>query len=134
MIWELKNGYDLTLKDHAATIRRLENQVGKLAQFVCSRDNGELPSTTETNPRDLAHAITTRRGLNYKEPAYPKESETQVKSTPVSEQVNEEDRDKETARIKEKVRTYVPPVPFPGRLKKERERERRLHRASQLIR
>ena len=119
MIWELKNGYDRTLKDHATTIRRLENQVGRLAQFVCKRDNGELPSTTETNPRDLAHAITTRSGLNYKEPAFPTESE---KSTPVGEQMTEEIRNKETIPIKEKVQTYIPPIPFPGRLKKERER------------
>ena len=76
MILEQKKGYDLTLKDQATSIRRLGNQVRKLAQFIRSRDNGELPSTTETNPRDLAHAITTRSGLNYKEPANPKESKT----------------------------------------------------------
>ncbi|PWA85724.1 hypothetical protein CTI12_AA120600 [Artemisia annua] len=37
---------------------------------IKTENTGELPSTTETNPRDLAHAITTRSGLN-KEPAYP---------------------------------------------------------------
>ncbi|PWA45484.1 hypothetical protein CTI12_AA517270 [Artemisia annua] len=119
IIWELKKEYDLALKDQAASIGRLENQVGKLAQLVCSRDNGELPSTTETNPKDLAHAITTRSGLNYKEPAYPKESETQVNSTPVTDQGDKEYGDNETIPTKERVRTYVPPIPFPERLKKE---------------
>ena len=103
MILEQKKGYDLTLKDQATSIRRLESEVGKLAQFVHSRDNRELPSTSETNPNDLAHAITTRSGLNYKEPAYPKESETQVNSTPVIEQGNDKDGDKETVSFKERV-------------------------------
>ena len=64
MIWEFKNRYDETLKDQAATIKRLEDQVGRLAQLIGRRDYGELPSTTETNPTDLANAITTRSGLN----------------------------------------------------------------------
>ena len=63
--------YDSILKTQSDAIRKLEAQVGYLAESVRNRDAGELPSTTETNPRDLAHVITTRSGLNYKEPTYP---------------------------------------------------------------
>ncbi|PWA83927.1 hypothetical protein CTI12_AA163730 [Artemisia annua] len=123
MIWELKKGYDLALKDQAKSIRRLENQVRKIAEFVRSRYNGELPSTTETNPRDLAHAITTRSGLNYKESAYPVESGKQVNPFPNVEQTNAEERNEEPVPPKEKVRAYIPPIPFPVRMRKEREHE-----------
>lgn len=60
--------YDNVLKTQTVAIIKLEAQVGNLAESIRNRDAGELPSTTETNPRDLAHATTMRSGLNYKEP------------------------------------------------------------------
>ncbi|PWA55153.1 hypothetical protein CTI12_AA434730 [Artemisia annua] len=68
-IWGIKMEYDGVLKSQANAIRKLEAQLGNLAKTIKDRSAGELRSTTETNPRDLAHAITTRSGLNYKEPA-----------------------------------------------------------------
>ncbi|PWA37337.1 hypothetical protein CTI12_AA580870 [Artemisia annua] len=70
-IWGIKMEFDGVLKSQVNAIRKLEAQVGNLAKTIKDRSSGDLPSTTETNPRDLAPAITTRSGLNYKEPAYP---------------------------------------------------------------
>lgn len=113
-VWELKKEYDSVLKNQAAAIRRLESQVGKLAESVRNRDNGELRSTTETNPRDLAHAITTRSGLNYKEPAYPSDSENRVNRTPNVEDKNTTEENVEHTKPTKKFRPYIPPIPFPG--------------------
>ena len=104
IIWEFKNRYDKRLEDHATTIKRLEDQVGRLAQLIRKRDPGELPSTTETNPKDLANAITTRSGLNYKEPAFPLDTE---KSAPDKERTTQEVGNQETVQIKEKFNPTV---------------------------
>ncbi|PWA70163.1 leucine-rich repeat transmembrane protein kinase protein [Artemisia annua] len=110
-IWGIKMEYDGVLKSHESAIRKLEAQVGNLAKTIKERGAGELPSTTETNPRDLAHAITTRIGLNYKE-AYPTMTDNE-KATPSN------DLDKSTP-VTDEIRTkpYVSPVPFPRRMRK----------------
>nr|GEU66984.1 hypothetical protein [Tanacetum cinerariifolium] len=60
-------------KAQASSIKKLEVQLGKIAEIVQNKETGSLPSLTETNLRGLAHAITTRSGLNYKPPANPLE-------------------------------------------------------------
>ena len=68
-------------------------------------------------PRNLAHAITTRSGLNYQELAYPtttnKEKATSSgsmdKTIPDATEVNP--------------KPYVPPLPFPRRMRKQKEEE-----------
>ncbi|PWA35728.1 hypothetical protein CTI12_AA606530 [Artemisia annua] len=116
-IWGIKMEYDGVLKSQANVIRKLEAQVGKLAKTIKDIGASELPSTTETNPRDLAHAITTRSRLNYKEPAYPTMTYNEKatsnndldKSTPVTVEIDP--------------KPYVPPIPFPGRMRRQKEQE-----------
>ncbi|PWA61176.1 hypothetical protein CTI12_AA358490 [Artemisia annua] len=116
-IWGTKMEYDGVLKSHASAIRKLEAQVGNLAKTIKDRSAGELPSTTETNPKDLAHAITTRSGLNYKEPAYPTMTDNE-KAT------SSNDLDKSTpVTVEIRPKPHVLLVPFPGRMRKQKEQE-----------
>ncbi|PWA76409.1 hypothetical protein CTI12_AA233950 [Artemisia annua] len=116
-IWGIKMEYDEILKSQANAIRKLEAQVGNLAKTIKDRSAGELPSTTETNPRHLAHAITTRSGLNYKEPSYP----TMVDNENATSSNNLDKTTPDTAEANPK--PYVPPIPFPGRMRKQKEQE-----------
>ncbi|GJS27084.1 hypothetical protein Tco_0487704 [Tanacetum coccineum] len=68
-------------------INNFENNMNIIIEEVRMaqhREAGSLPSSTETNPRGLAHAITTRSGLNYKPPKNPRESNTNSQDKTVS--------------------------------------------------
>ena len=95
----------------------MEAQVGNLAKTIKDISAGELPSTTETNPRDLAHAITTRSGLNYKKPAYP----TMINNENATLSSNLDKITLDNAETNPK--PYVPPIPLPGRMRKQKEQE-----------
>ncbi|GKA83488.1 putative nucleotidyltransferase, ribonuclease H [Tanacetum coccineum] len=56
---------DSLLEETASAIKTIEKNLGRIAESIHDRGLGTLPSFTETNPRGLAHAITTRSGLNY---------------------------------------------------------------------
>ncbi|GJT58853.1 reverse transcriptase domain-containing protein [Tanacetum coccineum] len=64
-VWRTKRNYDRTFKNQASAIKTIEKNLGRIAESIHDRGLGTLPSFTETNPRGLAHAITTRSGLNY---------------------------------------------------------------------
>ncbi|GJW14832.1 DNA-directed DNA polymerase [Tanacetum coccineum] len=86
-----------------------------------------LPSTTETNPRGLAHAITTRSRLNYKPLQNPLENNLQTK--PLAEETSTSDNSKEPDKPEKTMKSHFQSIPFPGRLK--RKRKRRIQEASQ---
>ncbi|GJT85757.1 leucine-rich repeat receptor-like protein kinase PXL2 [Tanacetum coccineum] len=71
LIWGIKNNFDQVFKAQASSIKKLEVQLGKIAETVQNREIGSLPSFTEINLKGLAHFITTRSGLNYKPPPNP---------------------------------------------------------------
>ncbi|GKD46124.1 hypothetical protein Tco_1270769 [Tanacetum coccineum] len=71
LIWMIRKSYDHDFKAQASSIKKLEVQLGRIAEIVQNRETGSLHSFTETNPKALAHAITTRSGLNYKPPTNP---------------------------------------------------------------
>ncbi|GJX54176.1 hypothetical protein Tco_0282545 [Tanacetum coccineum] len=105
IIWGVKKSYDHAFKAQASSIKKLEIQVGKIVEIVQNREAGSLPSSTETNLRGLAHAITTRnkhKNDGAKNGNAVRESEAQRKV----------------------VKSYIPPIPFPRRLKKEKNREK----------
>ncbi|GJR49579.1 hypothetical protein Tco_1400100 [Tanacetum coccineum] len=76
MVWGIKKSYDQTFKTQASSIKKIEYHLGKIAKIIQDREARSLPSSTETNPRGLAHAITTRNELNYKPPKNPLEDMT----------------------------------------------------------
>ncbi|GJT03199.1 hypothetical protein Tco_0824368 [Tanacetum coccineum] len=111
----------------ASFIKKLEVQLGKIAEIVQNRETSSLPSSTETNPRGLAHAITTRSRLNYKPPTNPIENNKYSNDEQNEHKnvgVDNRDEVKEPKAHRNEVESYVPPIPFPGRLKKEKEKEK----------
>ncbi|GJU46386.1 putative nucleotidyltransferase, ribonuclease H [Tanacetum coccineum] len=71
MVWGIKKTCEQTFKTQASSIKEIEIHLGRIAKIIQDRETGSLPSSTETNPRGLANAITTRSGLNYKPPKNP---------------------------------------------------------------
>ncbi|GKA90402.1 hypothetical protein Tco_0812272 [Tanacetum coccineum] len=72
-VWRIKRNYDRTFKNQASAIKTIEKNLSRIAESIHRRGVGTLPSFTKTNPRGLAHAITTRSGLNYQPPKNPLE-------------------------------------------------------------
>ncbi|KAM6580981.1 hypothetical protein CsatA_004755 [Cannabis sativa] len=76
------------LTETRSSIKDLQAQMGQLATEVATRPQGNLPSTTEVNPKENCKAITLRSGKNYDGPELPqsadgeKENEAQPKPTP----------------------------------------------------
>ncbi|GJS47425.1 ribonuclease H-like domain-containing protein [Tanacetum coccineum] len=62
-VWRIKRNYDKTFKNQASSIKTIEKNLGQIAESIHGRRVGTLPSFTETNPRGLAHTITTRSDL-----------------------------------------------------------------------
>ncbi|GJY05451.1 reverse transcriptase domain-containing protein, partial [Tanacetum coccineum] len=110
-VWRIKRNYDRTFKNQASAIKTIEKNLGRIAESIHRREVGTLPSFTETNPRGLAHAITTRGGLNYQPPKKPLEDSNGLqnittKHIPTTEIITPE----QTHNITKKT---DPPIPFP---------------------
>ncbi|GJX21431.1 putative nucleotidyltransferase, ribonuclease H [Tanacetum coccineum] len=63
LVCRIKSNYDRTFKNQASAIKTIEKNLGRIAESIHGRGVGTLPSFTETNPRGLAHAITTRKAF-----------------------------------------------------------------------
>ncbi|XP_031382022.1 uncharacterized protein LOC116196442 [Punica granatum] len=104
---------DTMLQNQQATIRNLEGQISQISQQLSNRPSGSLPSNTEENPKGV-NAIMLRSG---------KELEIVNRKAQTQEESPEKDKGKlkvEEPRQKSLgVKPYVPPVPFPGRLKQQ---------------
>ncbi|XP_022019291.1 uncharacterized protein LOC110919328 [Helianthus annuus] len=95
-----------------------------------TRHERGLPSNTEPNPNATAKAITLRSGKTA-QAIPPAVSEKPVDDEEVDEEIEAESPGEvqqrrvpaSTARPKEPVREYVPPIPYPGRLKKQKMEE-----------
>ncbi|GKA22037.1 hypothetical protein Tco_0707999 [Tanacetum coccineum] len=83
LFWKIMRNYDKPLKKQASSIKTIEGHLGRITEINYGREVGSLPSFTETNPRGLAHAITTRSGHNYNPPKNPLEeiNDTQNKTS-----------------------------------------------------
>ncbi|XP_031120237.1 uncharacterized protein LOC116023381 [Ipomoea triloba] len=123
-------------QEHHTSLRNLEIQVAQNSKALTERPQGSLPSTTVNNPRERAQAVTLRSGKELPEPILKKS--TNPKS-PIEEEIVEEilqddkEQEKEESSLplsskatqaqdkgKEKVDLpmYQPPLPFPGRVRK----------------
>ncbi|XP_050229333.1 uncharacterized protein LOC126678479 [Mercurialis annua] len=114
---------DQLAQSSQASIHKLELQLGQLARTVAEREQGKLPSNTENNPKEGVMAISLRSGTQV---------ETGSKGKKVIEIVDDGD-DKEESEHDAKqgnnldkevvaapsVKPYVPPIPYPQRLKKK---------------
>ncbi|GKD00911.1 hypothetical protein Tco_1171185 [Tanacetum coccineum] len=120
-VWRIKRNYDRTFKNQASAIKTIEKNLGRIAESIHGRGVGTLPSFTKMNPRGLAHAITTRSGLNYQPPKnHLKDSNglqnVTTERIPTTEKITPEQTHNSTKKTD-------PPIPFPRRLKKEKEKE-----------
>nr|GFA20956.1 hypothetical protein [Tanacetum cinerariifolium] len=80
--WKIMKNYVKTFKRHASFVKTIESYMGQIAKIIHGRGVGSLSSFTKTNPRGLAHAITTRSGLNYNPPKNPLEEIYALKIKP----------------------------------------------------
>ncbi|XP_076944609.1 uncharacterized protein LOC143615351 [Bidens hawaiensis] len=125
-IHETLQRHDLELRNQKASIQIIENQVGKIAQLLSARPQGSLPSNTEINPNAEAKAITLRSGRS----TIPVDASVSTPKPIVDEieteapgEVHPRVTPESTAQTIEPVRTYVPPIPYPGHLKKQKMEE-----------
>ncbi|GJY28128.1 hypothetical protein Tco_0403895 [Tanacetum coccineum] len=123
IVWGIKKTYDQTLKTQASSIKKIEYHLGKIAKIIQEREAGSLPSSTKTNPRGLAHAITTKSGLNYKPPKNPLEDMTNPKDKPEIKENATKNVEEVPDDHRKSVESCNHIIPFPGRLKKEKEKE-----------
>ncbi|GKA84439.1 hypothetical protein Tco_0806034, partial [Tanacetum coccineum] len=116
MVWGIKKTCEQTFKTQASFIKEIEIHLGRIAKIIQDREAGSLPSSTETNPRGLANAVTTRSGLNYKPPKSPLENITtsQEELTTKSTIKNGE---KESINPRKSMESSDHSIPFPGWLK-----------------
>ena len=120
--------FDQIAKNHSSSIHNIEVQLGQLANVVGSKTQGNLPSTTESNPRKLK-AITLRSGKEVKSQAkISKEAEEKeddqyvmVEDVPKEKQVQDPTEPKKASNSTPL--TYAPKIPFPQRLKKHKDKE-----------
>ncbi|XP_076907771.1 uncharacterized protein LOC143564353 [Bidens hawaiensis] len=106
------------LKNQKASLQNIENQVGQLAQLLSERQPGGLPSNTVTNPNAQANAITLRSGKTTQDvvsPSQPVDDENEI-----PDKVHDRQVPASTAQVRDPVKPYVSPIPYPNRLKKEK--------------
>ncbi|XP_060969464.1 uncharacterized protein LOC115710689 [Cannabis sativa] len=102
-----------------SSIKDLQTQMGQLATQIATRPQGNLPSTTEVNPKENCKAITLRSGKSYDGPSQAKpenDEDEQPAPTPEKQKTTDGLQQKETS----------PPIsidhhikiPYPQRLRK----------------
>ncbi|XP_052197378.1 uncharacterized protein LOC127804544 [Diospyros lotus] len=106
-----------------AAIKNIETQIGQLAKILTERQQGTWPSNTEVNPKEQANAITTRSGVQLPEIHVKRPS--MEKKTDAEKEIATENKEPEDIAEQEKVvsspiKPYVPPIPFPQRLRKHK--------------
>ncbi|XP_076928730.1 uncharacterized protein LOC143592785 [Bidens hawaiensis] len=111
---------EIELRNQRAHLQNIENQVGQLAQLFSERQLNGLPNNTVNNPNAAVNAVTLGSGRTTMVTEPTSEPMAMEKETEIPEEVQERLVPASTAQPKELVRTYIPPIPYPARLKKER--------------
>ncbi|GJX88791.1 ribonuclease H-like domain-containing protein [Tanacetum coccineum] len=107
---KIKKNCDKVFKKQVSSIKTIEGHLGRIAETIHGRGVGSLPSFTETNSRGLAHAITTRSGLNYNPPKNPLEEIHDIQNK-TTENISTKEG---TLDSKKNITKISPsPIPFP---------------------
>ncbi|GLT29119.1 hypothetical protein SLA2020_040050 [Shorea laevis] len=101
---------EAAVENQGASIRNLEVQLGQLANVISGRSQGALLSNTEINPKEHVKAINLRSGKQIGEE---EDKEKESKEEEKENEIQELPKPKE-------VKPYVPPIPFPQRLKQHK--------------
>ena len=122
---QLHQDTQLMFRNHSSSIHNLEVQVGQIANYLTSRNQGALPSNIEKNPKEQLKAITLRSGTELqplKKSALTstteEEKEPEKEKEHVEEQLEENDTKQDSSKKKESppsLKPYNPPVSFPQR-------------------
>ena len=124
----MEDKFDQIVKNYSFSIHNIKVQLGQLANVVGSKTQGNLPSTTESNPRELK-AITLRSGKEVNSQAIiskeaeEKEDNQYVIVEDVSKKEQVEDPTEPKKASDSTPLTYAPKIPFPQRLKKHKDKE-----------
>ncbi|GJV54152.1 putative nucleotidyltransferase, ribonuclease H [Tanacetum coccineum] len=118
----IKKTCEQTFKTQASSIKEIEIHLGRIVKIIQDRETGSLSSSTKTNPRGLANAITTRSGLNYKPPKNPLKNITTSQEELTTKTIIS-NGEKESNNPRKPMESFDHSIPFPGRLKKEKEKE-----------
>ncbi|XP_027333518.1 uncharacterized protein LOC113848267 [Abrus precatorius] len=86
-----------------------------LEELLSERPQGSLPNNTETNPREQVNAVTLRSGRTLQEKG---KQETEKDAVEEEDKCQEENVEKPPV-----VKEFIPPLPYPARLKKDRDNE-----------
>ncbi|XP_038698015.1 uncharacterized protein LOC119995572 [Tripterygium wilfordii] len=104
--------------------QKLEAQVGQIAEALSQREAGKFPSQTEINPNNREHAmaITLCDEQQSRVATKLEEQKVQAQEQPLQQSRRAimyglPDPDKPAPPM----RPYVPPIPFPGRLRRNKE-------------
>ncbi|XP_035842158.1 uncharacterized protein LOC118488860 [Helianthus annuus] len=111
------------MRSQKASIQTIENQVGQLAKMLSERPQGSLPGNTEQNPRGHVNAVMTRSGKTTGPDKSDSPPITETVQTETSDEVHARRVPASTAQPQEPVADYTPPVPYPSRLKKQKNDE-----------
>ncbi|XP_027357160.1 uncharacterized protein LOC113866530 [Abrus precatorius] len=91
---------EIALRNQQASIHNLENKLGQISRLLSERPQGSLPSNTETNPKEQGKQEVEKAAVKEED----KCQEKTVEKPPV-------------------VKEFIPPLPYPARLKKDKDDE-----------
>ena len=127
--------FDQIAKNHSSPIHNIEVQMGQLANVVAQRNQGNLPSNTEPNPREQLKAISLRSGkeLQSRNAQGKKAVETQEQKLQDGDNDSKEGKEKQEndgvqkepePKPEQNMRKYETRMPFPQRQRKSNDHER----------
>ncbi|XP_022024202.1 uncharacterized protein LOC110924508 [Helianthus annuus] len=111
------------MRSQKASIQTIENQVGQLAKMLSERPQGSLPGNIEPNPRGHVNAVMMRSGKATGPDKSDSPPITKTVQTDASNEVHARRVPASTAQFQEPVNDFIPPVPYPSRLKKQKNDE-----------
>ncbi|CAL1395462.1 unnamed protein product [Linum trigynum] len=107
-----------------AVLQDIQTQLGSVAQAVAQRAPGTLPGQTiphPQNPNEHCNAIMTRSGKMFVDPpARAQEREAPALASPAAEEETEKEVEVPAPKPQPVVKEYIPQLPFPTRLHKDR--------------
>ncbi|KAG9450108.1 hypothetical protein H6P81_010073 [Aristolochia fimbriata] len=106
-------------QNQEASIRNLEIQMGQLANAISGRNQGTLPSNSETNPREQIKAITLRSGKVLEEQQHTQVEEDTTNQHQDTER-EEQSQEREASKSLSNDDINVDTLPYPARAKKDK--------------
>ncbi|KAG9458218.1 hypothetical protein H6P81_002726 [Aristolochia fimbriata] len=124
---------EASLKNQEASIQNMEIQVGQLANVISGRNQGTLPSNSETNPKEQIKAITLRSGKVLEEQKQPQVEEEKAHQQQDKEKEKQNEEREVSRQHKQKGKSSQPlsnaeinvdTLSYPERAKKDKLEEK----------